>query len=222
MTTLHDIQTRDLTTDEIRAMVDSYETIRAGKIEDLSILDNSTFHNKFGYFIHSFSRLNIPGFNPETTEVRLALRVLENKQTAVELTFADGKSKMTVLWSGKHVTVTSNVGLAADGSWRDEVRPIFKTLKATKAEAKKAQKAEKAKAEKTVKKAAVPAKKAKKPAATAKTVEAKVKKTKAAKAETPVETDVLAEVNAVLTEDAQPQITDEIDQMVADGEPLPL
>lgn len=211
--TLQDIQTRDITADEIKTMVDAYETIKTGPIQDIAGLDNKTVYDKFWYFIHAFSRLQIPGVDPTKIVVRLGLRVLDGKKYAVELKFNDGETTvMDVLWSGKHVEVKSTLGIAAQGSWRDEVRPIFKTLKTVK----NAQKAESKKTEKVLKKAATPKKTKKSP--TAKDVEKTVSEKKAPKKPSKdEEKDVLAQVDAIM--DGKP--LDELDEMIANGEPVP-
>lgn len=218
--TLADIQTRDITADEIKSMVTAYETVRGGAVQDIAGLDNKTVYDKFWYFIHAFSRLEIPGLDASKTTITLAHRVTQDKKYAVELSFTDGSKSMDVLWSGKHVTVTSNLGIAANGNWRDEVRPLFKTLKsvknAEKREAKKAQNTEK-----VLKKAAAPTKKAK--AKTVKDVEKtvaekKAKTTKKASSSKSTEKDVLNELNDIV---GNGKPVDQIDEMVADGEPLP-
>lgn len=215
--TLADIQTRDITADEIKSMVTVYETVRGGAVQDIAGLDNKTVYDKFWYFIHAFSRLEIPGLDASKTAITLAHRVTQDKKYAVELSFTDGSKSMDVRWSGKHVTVTSNLGIAANGSWRDEVRPLFKTLKSVKnAEKREAKKSEKT--EKVLKKAAAPTKKAK--AKTAKDVEKTVAEKKATtkKASKSTEKDVLDELNNIVGTDKP---VDQIDEMVANGEPLP-
>ena len=227
-TTFKDIQTREITADEMRNMIAEFTTIRKNAGTAIQDLDNETIYAKFWYFIHGLARLQIPGIDPEKTTLALAYRVVEtdgkkNYQTEIKFVPTDGgDALLTVQWIGKHVTVLNADGTVfAEGNWRDEVRPKFTSMKSIE----RASKREAKKEEKVLKKAATPVKKAAKPKkekTTAKTVEKIVKAKKTAKKEKPIEEDVLAEVNEVLAETApKSEPKDEIEQMIADGEPLP-
>lgn len=181
MTTLHDIQTRDITADEIKAMVVAYDAIRKNRDTQIADLDNETVYDKFWYYIHSIARLSFSGIDAKTTTLAIARRLIgedshKTYTTEIALVGNGGAELMKFVWNGKHAIVTGSNGVViAEGEWRADVRPMFKSIKTAareeKAAQKKAKKAEASKTESVLKEAAAPAKKAKSDdAATAMTV----------------------------------------------------
>ena len=198
--TLTDIRTRDITADELKAMVKSYQTIRGGEA-DVSALDNQVVYNRFWFIINAFRRLDLP-VDADKTTVELALKLDNKVYTAEMKLIQDGAPAMTVLWSGIHVTVLNADGsVFADGDWRADVRPHFKTLTAVKREADAAKKKE----EKVLKAAAAPAKPPK-----------RLKKAKTSKTPKDVEAAVAETTEAAPTA-LEPELLAQIDQEIADA-----
>lgn len=199
MITLKDIQTRDITIDELKTMVVGFTSARKYKGAALESLDSLVVFKTFNYFVNAFKRLQIPNVVPEETTVTLARTLVDEKSPAIEINFLrkDGSTALNVLWRGKHVALSNENGKYAEGDWRADIRPLFKTLKAFEREqslaAKKAEKVEKA-PPKVLKKAASP-KKAKTPADIDKAVAAALSK----EAGDPDET-VMEKVNEIVAE----------------------
>ena len=203
MVTLKDIQTRDITADELKTMVVGFESARKYKDVKIEDLDTLVVYKTFSYFVNAFKRLQIPNTIPEETTVTLARVLVDDKAFGIEINFLrkDGSTALNVKWCGKYVTLSNENGVYAEGSWRDDVRPLFKTLKAAERELAAAEKAEKT-PPKVLKKAAAPKK------------EKKEKKAKKAKTPADVEKTV---AEASPEEKPDESVVDEIDKMLDEG-----
>ena len=216
--TLADIQSRDLTVDEIRPLITEFACRRKYRDVELKDLDNEVVYKHFWWVLRYMRNLDFTGkldTTKYTVQMGIAMKpVADSKKNQLTLTVkivdAKGKIAYTFFWDNGYASVADADGkILAEGSYRKDVRPLFARPKPVKV-----------KKEKPLKQAAAPTKKTKggkKPAVKgAKKTPAKAKKEKRVKAvKNPVpaaapETDVLSEVETALAESNAPAADPEV------------